>query len=83
MAIFVDGARCGTVRAAYDSASGHAINFDTVAADLRASITRDYNVTADELRANGGDVFKWATYAGNGHPNRGTNEFLKRYPLKR
>jgi len=80
VAVFIDGTYCGTVKVAYDLASGHVITFDAVAADLQASIIHDYNVSADELRAHGGDVFKWATYPGT-CCSRGSDEFRKRYPL--
>jgi hypothetical protein len=80
VAVFVDGTYCGQIRVAYDSRLRRSIDFKSAEDRLRSSIVRAYNVTAQELDANSGDVFRWATYPGDGNPRRSKDEFHKRYP---
>jgi hypothetical protein len=56
---FVDGTYCGQLRVAYDFSSHRIVDYRTVEPALRESIIREYGVTAEELKANCGDVFKW------------------------
>jgi hypothetical protein len=79
VAVFVDGVYCGQIRAAYDFASNRVIDFKAAEPWLREAIIRDYGVTAEELKANSGDVFKWATY-NNQCCNRAVDDFRKRSP---
>jgi len=78
--VFVDGGTCQQVRAAYDVDAKRAVPFQTAADAIRSVIIQDYNVSPDELRAEGGDALKWATYPGDGQPRRSKDEFGKRYP---
>jgi hypothetical protein len=80
VAVFVDGTYCGTIKAAFDVATDRKVEFEAFAPQLQSAIIREYGVTADELRANGGDVFKWATYPGR-CCSRGSDEFRKRHGL--
>src|SRR6476661_6559791 len=64
--VYVDGGYCGPVKAAYDTATGEKINFESLEPMLRSSIVNTYSVTTDELKAHGGDVLAWATYPGDG-----------------
>jgi hypothetical protein len=77
VAAFVDGAYCGPIQVAYDLRERRLFDFRTAEPWLRSSIVRSYGVTANELSANQGDVFQWAT----GHPGRSSDEFRKRFPL--
>jgi hypothetical protein len=79
VAVFVDGSVCGQIRAAYDTASDKVLDFKVVEPWLRAAIIDSYKVTPEELGANNGDVFAWASYPGDGEPRRSTEEFRRRY----
>ncbi|GEM_PF-6145023 len=79
VAAFVDGLYCKQIKVAYDVRAHRIVDFESAAPALRASIIENYKVTAQELQENGGDVFKWATYPGDGNPHRAKNEFKARY----
>lgn len=79
VAVYVDGGYCGPVKAAYDTATGEKISFETLEIMLRSSIVNEYSVTTEELQAHGGDVLAWATYPGDGLSHRGPEEFRKRF----
>jgi hypothetical protein len=76
VAVFVDGASCGPIKAAYDAGARREADFAAAEAGLRSSIVRSYGVTADELSANQGDVLQWASQS-----QRSTEEFSRRFPL--
>lgn len=78
VAVFVDNHYCGPFRVAYDTATGQPIDFALAESWLKADIIRSYAVTSEELRANGGDVFQWATYTGAETAPRSIVEFRKR-----
>jgi hypothetical protein len=81
--VFVDGSYCGTSKAAYDVQAHRAVDFTSVEPWLKQAIVRDYDVTPEELRAKGGDVFAWATYPGGCRATdecRATDDFKKRWP---
>lgn len=80
VAVFVDGVYCGDIRIAYDLASNRALDFRVAQGWLGEAIIREYAITPDELRANGDDVFKWATYPGH-CCSRAVDEFRKRFPM--
>jgi hypothetical protein len=80
VAVFVDGGYCGQIRAAYNTRSRKAVDFKSAEQALRASITKAYRVTSSELEASNGDVFRWATYPGDGQPHRSMVEFRKQFP---
>ena len=48
--MYVDGGYCGPVKAAYDTATGEKINFESLEPMLRSSIVNTYSVTTDELK---------------------------------
>jgi hypothetical protein len=77
--IFVDGTYCGQIRAAYDFSSDRIVDYKIIEPTLRDSIIREYRVTAEELKANSGDVFKRATYPGH-CCSRSVDDFRKRFP---
>lgn len=79
VAVFVDAGYCGTLKVAYDTSSGRPVNFDLMQQLLRAAIVKDYGVTPDELRVDGGDVFSWATYRYDGNARRSLAAFRMRY----
>jgi hypothetical protein len=70
---------CRQIRVAYDCASDRVVDFKTAEPWLREAIIRDYGVTAEELKANSGDVFKWATYPGH-CCSCAVDVFRKRFP---
>ena len=74
---FIDGTVCGQIRVAYDVLSNRQADFTSAEVGLRQGIIRAYGVTPDELRENGGDVLKWATYPG-ACCSRAVDEFRKR-----
>jgi hypothetical protein len=78
VAIFIDGLYCGPIKVAFNTKTRRVIGFETSEHWLRASIEESYAVSADELRSNGGDVFKWATYPGDGRVRRSSEEFRRR-----
>jgi hypothetical protein len=78
--VFVDCSYIDQIRTAYDISSVKAVPFGKVESALSESIIRDYGVTAAELKASGGDVFRWATYAEDGNPPRSMKEFHRRHP---
>jgi len=80
--VYVDGSICGPIKVAYDFGAKRAIPFNEIEKEMRASIIADYSVTAEELRENGGDVFKWAAYPGDGKPRRSRFEFELRQNKK-
>jgi hypothetical protein len=80
VAVFIDGVYCHTLHAAYDMATNRSVDSRTVEPWLAADIIKSYAVTPDELKENGGNVFKWATYPGDGNPHRAGAEWRKRYP---
>jgi hypothetical protein len=80
VATFVDGGYCQQMKAAYDVALQRTVPVSTFEPGLRSAIVEDYRVDSSELRAAGGDVFRWATYPGDGNPRRSTDEFARRYP---
>ena len=79
VAVFVDGSYCGPILAAVDVESGKPIDYETAKAWLAQSIIESYAVSPDEMKAFGGDVFKWATYPGDGRLRRSTVEFRRRH----
>lgn len=81
VSIFVDGGYCGQIKTAFDAANWSNLDFTTTEAWMRAAIIADYSVTPEELQANHGDVFAWATYPGDGKPRRSVQEFQKRPTL--
>lgn len=80
--VFVDGAYCGQIKVVHDTEVGAPVNFGSTDSWLRDDIVAAYGVTSDELKANGGDIFKWATYPGGGGSPRSTVEFRNRYRKK-
>jgi hypothetical protein len=80
VAVFVDGSFCGSITVAYDFGTNREIAFETLSRNLKAAIIRDYSVSADEVQASGGDVFRWASYPGDGVEHRAMAEFRRRYP---
>lgn len=78
VAVFVDGGWCGVIKSAFDFSEWRYLNFADAETWLRQSIIHSYSVTPEELAANGGDVFKWAAYPGDGKPRRSVQEFQKR-----
>jgi hypothetical protein len=82
VAVFVDGYYCGPIRAAVDVESGKPIDYETAKAWLAQSIIESYSVSPDELEAAGGDVFRWATYPGDGQQRRSMVEFRQRHVRK-
>lgn len=78
VAVYVDGGYCGPVKAAFDTATGENVNFESLEPILRSSIVDSYSVTPDELRVFGGDVLAWAT-SGDGKSHRAPEEFFRRY----
>lgn len=79
VSVFVDGVTCGQLRAAYDVAAERAVPFEETESWLADSIVKEYSVTNEEIEANAGDVFKWASYFGNERPRRSHREFRRRY----
>ena len=55
------------------------IEFRTAEDWLRSAIVKSYSVSPDEFDANGGDVFVWTTYPGDGNLRRSMTEFRWRY----
>jgi len=78
--VFVDGGTCRQIRAAYDIVSRQEAPFSRVEGAVRMAIVNEYRVSADEIKASGGDSFGWAAYPGDGSRRRGKDEFDKRYP---
>ncbi|MEP7364283.1 MAG: hypothetical protein ABI972_13600 [Acidobacteriota bacterium] len=79
VAVFVDGFYCGQIKVAYDTETKRKVDFESAQAWLKPAIVEAYNVTAEELKANDGDVFKWATYPGDGESRRSVREFGSRF----
>jgi hypothetical protein len=79
VAIFVDGGYCQQIKAAYDVGAQRVVPVSTFEPALRSAIVDDYRVDLSELRAAGGDAFRWATYPGDGNPHRSKDEFARRY----
>lgn len=79
VAVFIDGLFCGSIKVAFDTSSGRTIEFRTAEAWLRKSMIESYAVSREELDANGGDVFIWATYPGDGSSRRSMTEFRVRH----
>jgi hypothetical protein len=78
VAVFVDGGHCGPIKAAYDITSNRRVDFKSAEVWLKPAIVKAYKVRTEELQANDGDVFKWATYPGDGRPHRAKHEFRQR-----
>jgi hypothetical protein len=78
--VFVDGGTCQQIRAAYDLASKREVPFSAVEGAVRSAIIKEYGVSPNELKTAGGDIFKWATYPGDGLQRRSKDEFSIRYP---
>jgi hypothetical protein len=76
--LFVDGTFCKPIKAAYDFATDKAVNFDSFAPALSASIIKEYAVTAEELREWDGDVLRWVVAPQS--IQRAHNEFHRRNP---
>ena len=82
VSVFVDGAYCGQIKTAFDIANWSNLNFTATEAWMRAAIVDHYSVTPLELQASEGDVFRRATYPGDGKPRRSVQEFQKRFTPK-
>ena len=79
VAIFVDGGFCQQIKVAYDVRVQRVVPVSTFEPALRSAIVQDYRVDPSELRAAGGDVFRWATYSGDGNSHRSKDKFARRY----
>jgi hypothetical protein len=77
---FIDGTFCGAIETAYDSKRHQSVKFAPYKEALAKSIVAEYGVTPSELAQFGGDVFKWATYPGDGSSPRSSVEFRRRHP---
>ena len=77
---FVDGSTCGQIKVAYDTDSHRPVDFKSTEEWLSESIIHAYTVTPQELQANNGNVFVWATYPCDGKPRRSMDEFRRRHP---
>jgi hypothetical protein len=82
VSVFVDGVVCGQLKVAYDAASGKLVDFGSTEAWLKKDLISTYSVTADELKMNDGDVFKWAIYPGDGKFRRSMFDFDRRFRKK-
>lgn len=82
VSIFVDDLYCGQTRVAFNTRSGQIVDFRSTESWLGNSIIKAYAVTAAELQTNGGDVFRWATYPGDGRPRRSMEDFHRQHPLR-
>ena len=77
VAVFVDGSFCGQIKVAYDTATQRTVDFESASSWLKPAIIHAYRVTADELQANKGDVFLWATDPAD-RRHRAAHEFRAR-----
>lgn len=77
VAVFVDGSFCGQIKVAYDTATQRTVDFESAQSWLKPAIIQAYSVTADELQANKGDVFLWATDPAD-RRHRAAHEFRAR-----
>ena len=68
--VYVDGAICPPIKAAYDVNAKRKVPFAELEDDMRRSIIADYGVTQEEIEENGGDVFKWASFRSEGDARR-------------
>jgi hypothetical protein len=82
VSVFVDGGHCGAIKTAFDIANWSNLSFSATEEWMREAVIADYAVSPEELQANQSDVFKWATYPGDGKPRRSVQEFQKRFTPK-
>ena len=79
VSVFIDGAWCGKIRVAYDTATGKHIDFASTGDWLRRDIVSAYRITPQELAATNGDALACVTNEGSVGPSRAASEFYARH----
>jgi hypothetical protein len=79
VSVFVDGAWCGKIRVAYDTATGKHVDFASTEDWLCRDIVSAYQITAPELAKKDGGVLFWVSQNGYEVPRDAASEFYTRH----
>ncbi|MFN7922906.1 MAG: hypothetical protein U0Q16_22565 [Bryobacteraceae bacterium] len=79
VSVLVNNIWCRNIFAAFDTATGEAVDFASTEEWLKQSLIDTYSITFGELEAYNDDPIQWAAHAGDGRPRRSVEEFDRRF----